>query len=94
VVYRLVQEALTNVAKHAGAKRVSVVVGRREGQVTVAIEDDGVGFDPDTGFRTGQLGLLGIRERVTLAGGMFAIESAPLRGTTLLARLPISAAPA
>jgi PAS domain S-box-containing protein len=88
VVYRLVQEALTNVAKHAAATRVSIVVGRRDGQVTVAIEDDGVGFDPDAGVRAGQLGLLGLRERVALAGGAFVIESAPECGTTLLARLP------
>jgi signal transduction histidine kinase len=85
-VYRLVQEALTNVAKHARASRASVLVGEVGGEISIKISDDGSGFDPTAaghGF-----GLDGMRERVALAGGTLSIESSDL-GTLLLARLPI-----
>jgi PAS domain S-box-containing protein len=88
VLYRVVQEALTNVAKHARATRVSVVVSRHAGTATAAVEDDGVGFDPEAAG-AGRLGLVGMRERVTLAGGELDVESAPGAGTTIIARLPI-----
>jgi len=97
-VYRVVQEALTNVAKHGEAKRVGVLVERRNGQVHAIVEDDGKGFD-QTGVPTRRpkgkskvvpaLGLLGIRERVELLGGTLEIESTPKRGTTLFARIPL-----
>jgi signal transduction histidine kinase len=87
-VYRVVQEALTNVARHARATRVSVVVTRHDGHLTAAVEDDGVGFDPEAAG-AGRLGLVGIRERAALAGGELDIESTPGAGTTVLARLPV-----
>jgi signal transduction histidine kinase len=83
-IYRVVQEALTNAAKHAGAERVSVTVERDNGTVEVLIEDDGHGFD--TAAPTGGLGLLGMRERVELTGGSLSISSRP--GTRVSARLP------
>jgi signal transduction histidine kinase len=80
-IYRLVQEALTNIAKHAEASRVRVEVVEEEGHVTALIEDDGVGFDhveQHAGF-----GLPGMRERVQLAGGELRIESERERGTRI-----------
>ena len=84
-VYRLVQEALTNVAKHAHAEhvRVGVVVG--DGEVAIEVADDGVGFDPTT--RSSGFGLEGMRERAYLVGGTLSIDSGE-DGTVLRARLP------
>ncbi len=96
-LYRIVQEALTNVAKHSGATCVSVVVERNDGQVHAIVEDDGRGFDFLVVRERGTtadtllpgLGLLGIQERVTLLGGTMEVESEPSGGTTLFARLPV-----
>jgi len=87
-VYRVVQEALTNIAKHADASRATVTVVDRDGTIDIAVTDDGRGFreeDATEGF-----GLIGIRERVRLAGGRHDIESAPGRGTTVHASIPAS----
>ena len=88
-LYRVVQEALTNITKHAHAKLVSVVVERRDGDAIVVVEDDGAGFDPDAVAATGRLGLLGMQERVTLVGGQLQIEAAPQAGTLIRACVPI-----
>ena len=88
-LYRVIQEALTNVTKHAQAKLVSVVVERRQGDAIVVIEDDGVGFDPDSSLVSGRLGLLGMRERITLVGGSLQVESAPKAGTLICVHVPI-----
>jgi signal transduction histidine kinase len=85
-VYRLVQEALTNVAKHAGATRVAITVVAQDGALAVRVTDDGRGFDraqPHAGF-----GLVGMRERAALAGGALDVESSP-SGTTVVARIPL-----
>jgi signal transduction histidine kinase len=87
-VYRIVQEALTNVAKHASATHVSIVLARKRGTVTVMIEDDGRGFEPAKGSGGG-LGLLGMRERVQLLDGSFEIEASPGAGTTLVIEFPV-----
>ena len=90
-LYRIVQEALTNVAKHSGATHASVLVERRNGQVVAIVEDNGRGFDSTTapaGDREG-LGLIGIRERAELLGGTVEVESTPGGGTTVFARIPI-----
>jgi signal transduction histidine kinase len=92
-VYRIAQEALTNVARHSGASRASLVVERRDGQLYLIVEDDGRGFDPSepntaSGDRLG-LGMLGIRERTALLGGTMEIESARGMGTSIFVRLPI-----
>jgi signal transduction histidine kinase len=86
-VYRVVQEALTNIAKYARATRVGVVVTRPAGGLSVVIEDDGTGFDPDV-VPSGRLGLLGMHERAGLVGGTLSVESSPGAGTTLTLRIP------
>ena len=88
-LYRIVQEALTNVVKHAAAERVSIVVTRVPGRVAVMIEDDGAGFDPSATRGEG-LGLLGMRERVELLDGSLTIDSEPGTGTTLAVELPLA----
>jgi signal transduction histidine kinase len=96
-LYRVAQEALTNVARHAQAKRVSVLLERRSGFVSLIVEDDGLGFDAPGVLgmpaNPGRLGLLGMQERVRLAGGTLTIESAPGAGTTVFARLPPETGP-
>lgn len=86
-LYRIVQEALTNVVKHAGARRVSILLTRREGTAAAVIEDDGQGFDPSAEHEG--LGLLGMRERLSLLDGRLTIESSPGKGTTLVAEVPL-----
>ncbi|HWH70297.1 MAG TPA: response regulator [Candidatus Sulfotelmatobacter sp.] len=92
-LYRVAQEALTNVARHAQATRVSVLLERRPSHVSLIIEDNGRGFDAEAVPRPspagGRLGLLGMRERVTLVGGTLKIESSPGLGTSLFVRLPL-----
>lgn len=87
VLYRIVQEALTNVVKHAQAERVSIVVRKRGDKVAAVIEDDGRGFAPGEARAEG-LGLLGMRERLALVDGTIVIESRPGAGTTLVAEVP------
>jgi signal transduction histidine kinase/DNA-binding NarL/FixJ family response regulator len=95
-LYRITQEALTNVTRHANAKRVSVLLERRPGHVSLIVEDDGGGFDAvsQASAAKGRLGLLGMRERVTLAGGTLEIESTPGAGTTVFVRVPLKQKPA
>ena len=86
-LYRIVQESLTNVVKHGRARRVSILLARNDGVVKALVEDDGQGFDP--GEPTGGEGLGGSRERLALLGGRLAVESAPDRGTTVAAEVPV-----
>jgi PAS domain S-box-containing protein len=96
-VYRVVQEGLTNVLKHSGARHVGLVLERRRGMVSAILEDDGRGFDPDAALaapeKARRLGLRGMRERIALLGGEMEIESAPGSGTTLFVRIPDPAQP-
>jgi signal transduction histidine kinase len=87
-LYRMVQEALTNVAKHADATSVSILLTRTPSAVRLVVEDDGAGFDP-LGTRDGGLGLSGMRERVALVDGVLRVESAHGKGTTLVAEVPV-----
>jgi PAS domain S-box-containing protein len=87
-VYRVLQEALTNVAKHAGARCVSVRLVRDETMVELRVRDDGVGFEPGAVDHRG-LGLQGMQERAALLGGVVRLESAPGRGTMITARFPV-----
>jgi signal transduction histidine kinase len=87
-IYRIVQEALSNVVKHAGASRISILLTKKDGSVAAVIEDDGVGFDP-TAARDEGLGLVGMRERLGLLGGRLRVESAGGAGTTLVAEVPL-----
>jgi signal transduction histidine kinase len=86
-LYRVVQESLTNIVKHASARRVSISVARRDSSVAAVIEDDGDGFDPRV-VREGGVGLLGMRERLALLDGRVEIESRRGAGTTLVAEVP------
>jgi len=87
-LYRIVQESLTNVVKHAQARRVSILLARNDGAVKAVVEDDGQGFDPaeqtDDGY-----GLMGMRERLALLGGRLEVESGHDGGTTIAAEVPV-----
>jgi signal transduction histidine kinase len=95
-LYRAAQEALTNVLRHAKAQRVSLLLERRAEQVSLIVEDDGVGFDTDAVLQRSttpeKLGLLGMQERIRLAGGTTDIESTSNAGTTVFVRLALPAA--
>jgi signal transduction histidine kinase len=85
-LYRLVQEALTNVIKHSRARHVSILLVRKANSVSAVIEDDGVGFSEPS--KDG-IGLIGMRERVGLLDGRLEIESRPDHGTTIVAEVPL-----
>jgi two-component system CheB/CheR fusion protein len=89
VLYRIVQEALNNVAKHAGARHVQVVLVKNTDHLTLSVADDGAGFDPNAPVAEKGLGLIGIRERAALVGGTAQIHSSPGGGTTVAVRIPI-----
>jgi signal transduction histidine kinase len=93
-IYRIVQEALTNVLKHAKAERVGLILQRTNDRVLVIVEDDGCGFDAEAMMTSAptkrSLGLLGMQERAALVGGTLHLESAPGRGTTVLVRIPLA----
>jgi signal transduction histidine kinase len=89
-LYRIAQEALTNVARHSRATRVDVMLERHGGFALLTVEDDGVGFEPEeTKSAGGGFGLLGMHERAALVGATLQIESAKGEGTTVLLRLPL-----
>jgi signal transduction histidine kinase len=88
-VYRIVQEALNNVLKHAQAKVVSVILACDDDEISAIVEDDGIGFDFEHKRNPKQLGLLGMNERAQLVGGEVVVESSPGQGTTVLVRVPI-----
>lgn len=93
-IYRLAQEALNNVAKHARASHVDVVLEHSSGHLSLIVEDNGVGFEPSATDTDRQgVGLIGMGERAALVGGEFQIESTPGRGTTVIVRA-LAAAPA
>jgi signal transduction histidine kinase len=97
-LYRIAREALTNVFRHAHARRVSVLLERRPDHVSLIVEDDGQAFDGAATMKQsatqGKLGLLGMQERATLARGSVVIESSPGAGTTVFVRLPLAFEPA
>jgi len=91
-IYRLAQEALNNVVKHARADRVDIVLEHAGDHVSLIVEDNGVGFNPSDAHAAAEgFGLIGMRERAALAGGQLQIESAPGRGTTVILRVPLTA---
>ena len=87
-VYRIVQEALTNIVRHARATQVDVILEQREGQIVAVIEDNGVGFDPRQAMRGERLGLFGMRERAEMFGGKLIVESVAEIGTTIVVEVP------
>jgi signal transduction histidine kinase len=93
--FRVVQEAVTNVVRHAQARRVTVEITIEDAEVRLVVRDDGAGFDVTRVGRGttlgGSFGILGMQERVALAGGRFELDSAPGRGTVVRARFPLAA---
>ncbi len=92
-LYRIVQEALSNVAKHSYAQNASVLMECRDDMLVVIVEDDGVGFDPAAVMQSeirDKLGLFGMQERAAFIGGKLTIESQPAHGTTLFVEVPLS----
>ena len=88
-VFRVLQESLTNIAKHAGATKVSVRVERRDDRIALEVRDNGRGFSTAEPAKPGSYGLLGLRERASLLGGEVSIDSVPGRGTTMRLTLPL-----
>jgi signal transduction histidine kinase len=87
-LYRMAQEALTNVVRHARASKVSVLLERRDNRIILLIEDDGVGFEYGVAMQSGRLGLVGMRERAEMLGGSLRVESSPGQGTMVLVEVP------
>jgi two-component system sensor histidine kinase NreB len=89
-LYRIAQEALNNVTKHAQAKHVDVLLERRDQQVVLIVEDDGIGFDVEKQLNVySSMGVMGMRERAALIGGSLEIESSTKDGTTIFVRAPL-----
>lgn len=95
VLYRIMQEALTNIAKHAGAENVDILLERRNNHISLIVEDDGVGFEAEQAFGADDkgLGLIGMRERAALVGGTLEIESSMGNGATVVVRIPVPRIP-
>ena len=89
-LYRIIQEALQNVHKHADANRVNVVFERRDGQAVLIIEDNGKGYDSEAQTDERGMGLINMRERAALIDGTLEIESQPGEGTTVFVRVPVA----
>ena len=95
VVFRVAQESLTNIAKHAQASQVDFSISQTDGLMCLKIADDGKSFEGDPmecARRKGRLGLVGMEERVGLVGGEFSIESQPGKGTTVCVTIPVQLA--
>jgi len=88
-VFRIVQESLANVAKHSQATKVEVSMARHGAEMTLKVQDNGVGFTPGRARKPNSLGLVGLRERAQLLKGQVSIDSAPGRGTTVQASIPV-----
>lgn len=89
-LYRIVQEALNNVVKHAEASNVAILLDQSADRISLIIEDDGVGFDVEQRIQPHRFGVRGMRERTTLLAGTFDIESSRVHGTTVAVRIPLS----
>jgi signal transduction histidine kinase len=87
--FRIVQESLNNIGRHASASRAEVSVRRDAGRLSLRVSDDGCGFDPARPRKPQSLGLAGLRERVLILKGELSIDSAPGRGTAVEVRLPL-----
>ena len=95
-LYRIAQEALNNVAKHAAATSARVTLEREDDLLVLAIEDDGIGFDPNApppDRRKGGFGLIGMQERARLLGGRLEVNSSPGDGTRIVVEVPAPARP-
>jgi signal transduction histidine kinase len=88
-IYRIIQETLTNIARHAQAKSASILVERHGGMVRTFVEDDGIGFDARANHGERHLGLLGMRERAELLNGTVTIDSSLEHGTSVFIEIPL-----
>jgi signal transduction histidine kinase len=88
-VFRIIQESMVNIAKHAHAKRVSVAIVPVEGGLRLKVQDDGVGFDASAARKSQSMGLAGLRERAQLLKGSVVVHSKPGQGTTIDALIPV-----
>jgi signal transduction histidine kinase len=88
-LFRVLQEAVHNAAKHSGVKRVDVQLAENSGEIHLIVSDSGKGFDIEAASQSRRLGLTSMQERVRLVGGTIAIESKPMGGTTIRVHLPI-----
>jgi signal transduction histidine kinase len=87
-LFRVLQEALHNAAKHSGVKRIEVQLHEKSGEIHLIIRDSGTGFDVEATLQGKGLGLTSMRERVRLVNGTITIESKPMGGTTIQVRVP------
>jgi signal transduction histidine kinase len=87
-LFRVLQEALHNAAKHSGAKRIEVQLAANSGEIHLTVSDSGKGFDIEAARQSPGLGLTSMQERVRLVGGMIVIDAKPLAGTTIHVRVP------
>jgi signal transduction histidine kinase len=92
-LFRVLQEALNNASKHSGASRVEVELAANPGELHLIVSDSGKGFDIEAARQSRGLGLTSMEERVRLVGGTIAIESKPMGGTTIHARVPLESKP-
>ena len=90
MLYRIAQEALTNAIRHANASQIGILATKHDGRLTVVIEDDGEGFDVEEAVRGGGLGLVGMRERAKMLGGVLTIESRLGQGTAVYIQVPLN----
>ncbi len=88
-IFRVCQEALTNIAKHAAAREVMITVKKEDGFVKLSIKDDGKGFDPAVLKANVSFGILGVKERVAALKGFFEVETAPGKGTNIMVKIPL-----
>jgi signal transduction histidine kinase len=88
-LFRVMQEAVGNAVKHSGVRNVSVSLRGGQDEIQLEVADEGVGFDPEAVMSSHGLGLIGIRERLGLVHGEYAIDSRPGRGTRIRARVPL-----
>ncbi len=89
-LFRVLQEALHNSAKHSGARHIEVRLWGTSDEIHLMVEDSGIGFDNEAAKRRGGLGLISMEERLKLLKGTFSVESEPEGGTTIRARVPLS----
>ena len=89
-VFRILQESLTNIAKHAQASNVEITLARTDGELAISVRDNGVGFAPENPRKPNSYGLIGLRERAFLLGGKVQIDSAPGKGTVIDVHLPLN----
>ena len=92
-LFRIVQEALTNVSRHARASLVNIVLEQRDGDLALEVRDNGVGIDPEASAKPSALGVLGMRERAALVEGHLDISGRPGKGTVLSVRIPVRSMP-